>query len=451
MKKQILSAVLVIVMLLSVLPISAFAADVYADTVVYGTIRTAEEDNPVAEAIAIKDGKFIYVGNEAGVAAYIKNGVTEVIDHRGKGMVMPGCTDGHSHYTMKFGMENMKGGLMLATEDDKAAILQKLDAATLTAKEAGKTSLFGFGWNYLALTMDPLTLQELDSVTHDVSTILFDQGGHHAFCNSECLKRSGIIDGAGNVLITEIDGGYLALDDNGYPTGYSEERVTGYMMRMGGIDQNEIIDDQLAETSILETQDLLLSTGYTLALDGWSNMFHPNKLYAAANRLDKAGKLKIVFPMTYEVEPWQTDISKEIDYLASLKKDYGTNHVLPEYLKIFMDGVVETKTGALIKPYKDGTVYKSFWSVDRLAEITEECNAKDLTVHVHTMGDAAIKETTDAYIKGGDGTHRNCMVHLRNLRPEDYKRLADSNIACSAGITWHVANSEEADAYFADF
>ena len=451
MKKQILSAVLVIVMLLSVLPISAFAADVYADTVVYGTIRTAEEDNPVAEAIAIKDGKFIYVGNEAGVTAYIKDGVTKVIDHRGKGMVMPGCTDGHSHYTMKFGMENMKGGLMLATEDDKAAILQKLDAATLAAKEAGKTSLFGFGWNYIALTMDPLTLQELDSVTHGVSTIIFDQGGHHAFCNSECLKRSGIIDGAGNVLITEIDGGYLALDDNGYPTGYSEERVTGYMMRMGGIDQNEIIDDQLAETSILETQDLLLSTGYTLALDGWSNMFHPNKLYAAANRLDKAGKLKIVFPMTYEVEPWQTDISKEIDYLASLKKDYGTNHVLPEYLKIFMDGVVETKTGALIKPYKDGTVYKSFWSVDRLAEITEECNAKGLTVHVHTMGDAAIKETTDAYIKGGDGTHRNCMVHLRNVRQEDFLRFAENNIACSAGITWHVANSEEADAYFAEF
>ncbi len=451
MKKRMLVVLLAMIMVVGLLPTTALAKDAYADTVVYGIIRTAEADKPVAEAMAIKDGKFIYVGDEAGAAAYIKDGVTEIVDHRGKGMVMPGCTDGHSHYTMKFGMENMKGGLMFSTEDDKEAVLQKLDAATLAAKKAGKTSLFGFGWNYLTFMIDPLTLEELDSVTHGVSTIIFDQGGHHAFCNSECLKRSGIIDGKGGVLINEIDGGYLALDDNGYPTGYSEERVTGYMMRMGGIDQNETIDDQIAEISILETQDLLLSTGYTMALDGWSNMFHPSKLYAAANRLDKGEKLHIVFPMTYEVEPWQTDISKEIDYLVSLNKEYGTNHVLPEYLKIFMDGVVETKTGALLEPYKDGTVYKSFWAVDRLAEITKECNAKGLTVHTHVMGDAAIKDTTDAYIKGGDGIHRNCMVHMRNVRQEDYKRFADNNIACSAGMTWHIANSDEGNAYLSGY
>ena len=450
--KRIIAAILMTCLL--AVSLSACAGDDDAETadlVVYGTIRTADTENPVAEAIAIKDGKFVYVGDEAGVVAYIKDGVTEVIDHRGQGMVMPGCTDGHSHYTMKFGMDNMKGGLMFALEDDKTAVLQKVEKAAIVAKKAGKQSLFGFGWNFIGLMADSPTLEELDNVTHGVSTIIFDQGGHHAFCNSECLKRCGIIDGKGNVLIKEIDGGYLKLDDNGYPTGYAEERVTGYMMRMGGIDYNDIIDDEVAETAILKTQDLLLSTGYTMALDGWSNMFHPSKLYEAANRLDNDGKLKIVFPMTYEVEPWQTDIDKEIDYLDSLNKTYGTNHVLPQYLKLFMDGVVETKTGALLKPYKDGTTYKSFWSVDRLADITSKCNARDLTVHVHTMGDSAIKDTTDAYIKGGDGTHRNCMVHLRNVSQDDFQRFADNNIACSAGITWHVANGDEADAFFAEF
>ena len=451
MKKPILVISLVAIVAIGILLATTVKKNVSADVVVYGTIRTADEKNPVAEAIAIKDGKFIYVGDEAGVATYIKDDVTKIIDHRDKGMVMPGCTDGHSHYTMKFGMESMKGGLTFALEDDKEAILKKLNDATIEANKAGKKSLFGFGWNYIGITADSPTLQELDDVTHGISTIIFDQGGHHAFCNSECLKRSGIIDGKGGVLIKEIEGGYLKLDDNGYPTGYAEERVTGYMMRMGGIDYDELIDDDVAEEAILKTQDLLLSTGYTMALDGWSNMLHQSKLYETANRLDKEGKLKIVFPMTYEVEPWQTDIDKEIDYLDSLNKTYGTSHVLPEYLKIFMDGVVETKTGALLKPYKDGTAYKSFWLVDRLADITSKCNAKDLTVHVHTMGDAAIKDTTDAYIKGGDGIHRNCMVHLRNVRKEDFQRFADNNIACSAGITWHVANGDEADAFFAEF
>ncbi len=451
MKKTIMCVLSAATMVFSLLPAAAYADGVYADTVVYGTIRTAETDNPLAEAIAIKDGKYVYVGNEADAAAFIKDGVTRVIDHRGKGMVMPGCTDGHSHYTMKFGMDYMKGSIMFAVEDDKAAVLRKLEEAALTAKDAGKQSLFGFGWNYIGFTMDPLTLEELDNATHGVSALIFDQGGHHAFCNSEALKRCGIIDDKGNVLISEIDGGYLALDDNGYPTGYADERVTGYLMRMGGINYDEIVDDTVEEAAIIKTQELLLSTGYTMALDGWSNMFHPSKLFEAAKRLDLNGDLKIIFPMTYEVEPWQTDIDAEIGKLASYKESYGTSHVLPEYLKLFMDGVVETRTGALIKPYKDGTVYKSFWTVERLADITEKCNAKGLTVHVHAMGDAAIRDTTDAYIQGGDGKHRNCIVHLRNLRPEDYKRLADNNVACSAGITWHVANSEENNAFLAGY
>lgn len=450
MKKAVMSVLSAAMMVFSLLPAAAFAENVYADTVVYGTIRTAETENPLAQAIAIKDGKYVYVGDEVGAVAFIKDGVTRVIDHRGKGMVMPGCTDGHSHYTMKFGMENMKGSVMFAIEDDKTAVLQKLEKASLTAKDSGKQSLFGFGWNYISLTMDPPTLEELDNATHGVSALIFDQGGHHAFCNSESLKRCGIIDNEGNVLINSIDGGYLALDDNGYPTGYADERVTGFLMRMGGINYDEIVDNTVEETAIIKTQELLLSTGYTMALDGWSNMLHPSKLYEAAKLLDMNGNLKIIFPMTYEVEPWQTDIEAEIDKLASYKEAYGTSHVLPMYLKLFMDGVVETKTGAMLKPYKDGTVYKSFWTVERLADITQKCNARGLTMHVHAMGDAAIQDTTTAYIQGGDGKHRNCIVHLRDVDERDFTRFAENNIACSAGMTWHVDNGET-EKFLADF
>ena len=415
----------------------------YADTVVYGTIRTAEAEDYVKGAIAIKDGKYVYVGDEADVEEYIGL-VTEIIDHRGKGMVMPGCTDGHSHYTMKFGLANMKGGILFDLADDKTNVLKKVEAAALAAQKAGKTCVFGFGWSLVAFRVnDQLTLAELDAATHGLSLVIFAQGGHHAYCNSECLKRCKILSEDGKtVLIKEIDGGLLELDENGYPTGFVDERVTGYLMRMGGINYDEIVDDEVAEASIRASQDLLLSTGYTTALEGWSNILHPSNFYAAANRMDTNGTLKLVFPMTYEVEPWQTNMTEQIDYLDSLNKTYRTAHVLPEYLKVFMDGCVESMTGAMIKPYKDGTEYKSFWSTNRLADITRECNARGLTVHTHAMGDAAIKETADAYIQGGDGTHRNCLVHLRHVRKEDFQRFADNNIACSAGFTWHVASPD---------
>ncbi|MBQ0033151.1 MAG: amidohydrolase family protein, partial [bacterium] len=420
---------------------------VAADTVVYGTIRTAEAGDPVVEAIAIKDGKYVYVGDTNGAAAFVEKGVTEVIDHRGKGMVMPGCTDGHAHYANTFAMGSMKGGILFDAGDGRNEVLRKLSEATLKARNAGKKSLCGFGWSYAILNDDRPTLQDLDNATHGVSTVILDSSGHHAFCNSECLRRCGIIDGKGNVLIREIDGGVLELK-NGYPTGYVNERVTGYLTRMGGIDYDELIDVEVAEDAIRKTQEVLLSTGYTMTLDAWSNNLHPSNLYVVAKRLDDQHDLKLVYPMTYEVEPWQTDMTGEIDRLAAINETYGTSHVLPMYLKVFMDGVVETKTGATIKPYqKDGEddfVYKSFWSADRLTEITTNCNAKGLTVHVHTMGDAAIKETVDAYVKANglrrDNAYRNCLVHLRNVRKEDFRRIAENNIACVAGLTWHASD-----------
>ena len=65
-----------------------------ADLVVYGKIFTADSSK-IVEAFAVKDGKYIYVGDKAGAEAYINEG-TEVIDYSGKGMVMPGCGNGHA-------------------------------------------------------------------------------------------------------------------------------------------------------------------------------------------------------------------------------------------------------------------------------------------------------------------------------------------------------------------
>lgn len=70
-----------------------------ADLVVYGKIFTSE-GNQIVESFAVKDGKFIYVGDKNGVAEFIEDGKTEVIDYTGKGLVMPACGNGHAHYSL---------------------------------------------------------------------------------------------------------------------------------------------------------------------------------------------------------------------------------------------------------------------------------------------------------------------------------------------------------------
>ncbi len=77
-----------------------FAADkTAADLVVYGKIFTSE-GNRIVEAFAVKDGKYVYVGDRKGAEAFVKKGRTEVLDHTGKGLVMPGCGNGHAHYIL---------------------------------------------------------------------------------------------------------------------------------------------------------------------------------------------------------------------------------------------------------------------------------------------------------------------------------------------------------------
>ena len=77
-----------------------------ADLVVYGKIFTSES-NQIVEAFAVKDGKYIYVGDKKGAEAYIEAGQTEVVDYTGKGLVMSGCGNGHSHYMLGYALKTI--------------------------------------------------------------------------------------------------------------------------------------------------------------------------------------------------------------------------------------------------------------------------------------------------------------------------------------------------------
>ena len=114
-----------------------------ADLVVYGKVFTAE-GNQLAEAFAVKDGKYIYVGDKAGAEAYVEAGKTEVVDYTGKGLVMPGCGNGHAHYSMANAIKLV--GATVGLEDNASKFLTEIvPAAVKQARDAGAKSIFGFG------------------------------------------------------------------------------------------------------------------------------------------------------------------------------------------------------------------------------------------------------------------------------------------------------------------
>ena len=89
-----------------------------ADLVIYGKIYTSNAQHEYAAAAAIKDGKYVYVGDEAGVKEYIEDGKTQVFDRRGKGIIMAGGTEGHGHYIMNGILEYLKLVITGSTIDE---------------------------------------------------------------------------------------------------------------------------------------------------------------------------------------------------------------------------------------------------------------------------------------------------------------------------------------------
>ena len=83
---------------------------------VYGKIFTADPSEPIVEAFVVKDGKFVYVGSRAGAAEYITPDM-KVFDYDGKGLIIPGCTEGHGHFIGVEGVATMLPGFKASYEE----------------------------------------------------------------------------------------------------------------------------------------------------------------------------------------------------------------------------------------------------------------------------------------------------------------------------------------------
>ncbi|MBR4383208.1 MAG: amidohydrolase family protein [Selenomonadaceae bacterium] len=412
-------------------PVDVFASPVKADLIVYGKIFTAENNK-----FAVKDGKFVYVGDKRGAKAFIGSD-TEVIDHSGKGLVMPSCGNGHAHYSLGHSIKAV--GTIVDREDSVDKFLTEVvPAAVAKAKAAGATSIFGFGWNTLEFQKNMPTRQQLDAICNDIPMYIADEEGHKALANTLCLINAGIMDKNGNVLKSEVRGGKIVMDSDGKPTGYLQEQAGTYTRSF--LDNESLFTVDIAKTILDKVQQHLLSEGYTMYLDGWGNYFYNNNLYKAAQQFDNAGDMHFILGTTYEIESWM-DLDSAFEK-ARAAKQFASKHVMPKWIKLFMDGTVETGTGFIDPLYLDGHQGIPNWSEEELTDITRKANASGITMHIHTMGNKGVNRVVNAYINGGKPEMRNTLVHVYYANPSDYKRMADHNIYVTEGALWHHADNQ---------
>ena len=407
-----------------------------ADLVVYGKIFTSE-NNQVVEAFAVKDGKYVYVGDKAGAEAFVEEGKTEVLDYTGKGLVMPSCGNGHAHYSMGYAIQSI--GTIMSREDDVNKFMTEIvPAAVKKARETGAKSIFGQGWNMIEFPKNLPTRQQLDAICSDIPIYFADEEGHKGLVNTIALVNAGIMKADGTVLKKEMRGGEIGIGPDGTPNGFLSEQAGTYVRSF--LDNDYLFSVDVARDNMSKIQEQLLSEGYTMYLDGYSSYFFNDNFYKAADQMDKAGDMHFVLGTTWELDSWM-DVDKALAKAGDTKK-YASDHIKPNWLKLFMDGTVESGTGFVEPLYPGGKQGIPNWSEEELTDITRKANAKGITMHVHVMGNKGVNRVVNAYVNGGKDEMRNTLIHVYGVDSADFKRMADHNIQVSEGMLWHHATNE---------
>lgn len=411
-----------------------------ADLVVYGKVFTSES-NQIVEAFAVKDGKYVYVGDKEGAKAFIETGKTEVVDYSGKGLVMPGCGNGHAHYSMAHTLRTA-GMMMDSSADPNKFLTEIVPAMVKKARDAGSKSIFGFGWRLMNFQDNLPTRQQLDAICNDIPMYFSDEEGHKGLANTALLVKAGIMKEDGTVLKSEMRGGEIVIGADGTPTGFLKEQAGTYTRSY--LDNESLFSPSIANEIIPKIEQQLLSEGYTMYIDGWGNYFFNTNFYQAAQQLDKAGGMHFVLGLSYEIDSW-LNVDDALAKAADTKK-FTSTRVKPNWIKLFMDGTVESGTGFVDPLYPDGHQGIPNWSEEELTEMTRTANASGVTMHIHVMGTKGVERVVNACINGGKDEMRNTLVHVHNVLEADYKRMADHNIYVTSGVLWHHAPDGLAEA-----
>ncbi len=402
-----------------------------ADLVIYGKIYTSNAKHEYANAAAVKDGKYVYVGDEAGVKEFIEDGKTQVLDRRDKGIIMAGGTEGHGHYIMDGILGYMKFAILGSTIDEMVENTKKYVEA-----HPDYEVYYTFGWDNVAIASAKETAEvrtRFDEICSDKPMLICDNSGHNGFANSLALKEAGI------TSETKVHGGTIAKDDKGNLLGWLSETALNLCIKKS-IATRTMVMPKDYEGVAKAMEDKLHSWGYTNYQDGWTNYFGTNAM-DILEKIDNSRGLTVNVGGSYKIDVFD-DWKEELADLEKYSKQYHSKHFRFDTVKLFADGeAVESGTGWLINGYADGSHGTQVWDTQVFNEIVKEGNSKGLSMHVHTQGDGASQQAVDAFVAAEPTAAKgiyNGIVHARNVLEETKDKMGAHNYYTATNINWRT-------------
>lgn len=415
-----------------------------------GPVVTVDADKPLAEAVAISDGKIIAVGSKADVLA-LAGPATEITDLAGR-TVVPGFIDGHSHFASAIDVQvqALCASPPAGTCKSVADVIARLEAVKRRRNLGPGKFVMGYGCDpdLLAEKRMP-SKQELDAAFPDNPVILVHVSGHGGMLNSRALAAYSI-----TAQTVAPSGGVIGRETGSQePSGLLfETAFLPIFAKTPGPDPAEQLD------LLVRGQDLYASEGITTAQEGATMKHQLDLLRAAAER----GLLKIdVISL-----PFITEIDAVFAGQPPRNEPEYRNRLRIGGVKIVMDGSPQGKTACFTTPYlTGGPAGQTDWRGE-LSFPQAELNAMVKKVYdggaqlfAHVNGDAAIDALLEAhrFAAGGDPARDRgtVAVHAQFVRPDQLQKFAAWHIHqsfftihCFYFGDTHVANRGPAQAAF---
>jgi len=389
-----------------------------------GAIYTMDAARPWASALAVAKGKILYMGDDPG-ALRLRGGSTVVADLEGK-MVLPAFQDSHIHLVtggIELGLCNLNGSRT------KEEVFEKIKA--YAAANPGAPWVTGGGWDLPVFPQANPRKEDLDALVSDRPAVLSSADGHSAWANSRALELAGVTKDTADPA-----GGRIERDPKtGKPTGTLRESAAGLV--------EKLIPELGPEDTIKG-----LKAGLELANRfGIASIIEASagpKILDAYAGLDRSGELSVRVLASLYVD---TDKgTAEVERLAKLRDAYRGTRLKSTAAKIFADGVMEPHTAALLEPYLDrpgdrGTPLLEPEAFDALAVALD---AADFQIHVHAIGDRAIRMSLDAFEAAGRANGfrdlRHHIVHLELIDPADIPRFKALGVTANFQALWAYAD-----------
>ena len=387
-----------------------------------------------ADAIAARDGRIVAIGAAADLAE-LAGPRTRVVQ-AGGGLVVPGFQDSHVHAPFA-GRNRLR--VWLNDLVGKAAYLDAI--AAYAAANPDEPWILGGGWAMEYFPGGTPTKDDLDAVVPDRPVFLFNRDVHGAWVNSKALELGGI-------TAASPDPGDGRIERNpvtGEPSGTLHEGAA-YAF-------NDLVVPTPTraewEASILAAQSHLHSLGIT----GWQDAWVTPATLEAYRSLAADGRLtaRVVGALWWDRQRGLDQVAdllaqRESATGAAAKAGSGVPGFFPTTVKIMTDGVLENYTGALLEPYCDGCGGHtdnhglSFVEPDLLAAAVTELDRHGFQVHLHAIGDRAIRDALDAVAaaRAANGANdlRHHIAHLQIVQPQDIPRFAELSVVANCQTYW---------------